>query len=165
LYGLYQAKTGIKEHKQVIIVEGYMDVIALDRLGLPIGVAPCGTSLTSDHIKLLTRHTDNIVTMFDNDSAGQAAGMRSVKLLLEQGIYPKIISLPAPHKDIDDLANTTDLTMDDKQAILTSPLDWFDALVVQLQVTYPLDHPVAAKQLINEMFTILTAIGDYSVFV
>lgn len=165
LYGLHEAKTGIKEHQQVIIVEGYMDVIALDRLDLPIGVAPCGTSLTIDHIKLLTRYTDNIVMMFDNDSAGQAAGLRSVKLLLEQWIYPKIISLPAPHKDIDDLANTQDLTMDEKQVILTSPVDWFDALIVQLQVAYPLDHPVATKQLINEMFAVLTVIGDYSVFV
>lgn len=164
LYGLHQAKTGIKHHDQVIIVEGYMDVIALDRLWLPIGVAPCGTSLTLDHIKLLTRYTQNITALFDNDNAWQAASLRSVKLMLEQGIYPKIITLPAPYKDIDDLVNA-DISHDEKQAILTTSTDRFDALVVQLQVAYPLDHPVATKQLINEMFAILTAIGDYSVFV
>lgn len=164
LYGLHQAKTGIKEHDQVIIVEWYMDVIALDRLWMSVGVAPCGTSLTADHVKLLTRYTQNIVLMFDNDKAWQAAGMKSVKLLLEQWLYPKLLRLRSPYKDIDDLANA-DIADDDKQAILTSAVDWFDALVDQLQVAYPLDHPVATKQLINEMFAILTAIGDYSVFV
>jgi DNA primase len=163
LYGLHQAKSHIKTHDQVIVVEWYMDVIALDRLWMPVGVAPCGTSLTVDHVKLLTRYTQNIVLMFDNDNAWQTAGIRSVKLLLEQGIYPKLLRLSSPYKDIDDLANS-DLGDDEKQTILTSTVDWFDALVAQLQIAYPLDHPVAMKQLINEMFTVLTSIGDFSVF-
>lgn len=164
LYGLHQAKSHIKTHDQVIIVEWYMDVIALDRLGLPIGVAPCGTSLTVDHIKLLTRHTQNIIALFDNDNAGQTASMRSIKLMLEQGIYPKVVKLPQPYKDIDDLANAQ-ISNIEKQQILTHTLDWFDWLIQQLQIQYPLDHPVATKQLINEMFGILTSISDYSVFI
>jgi DNA primase len=163
LYGLHQAKSHIKTHDQVIVVEWYMDVIALDRLGMSVGVAPCGTSLTLDHVKLLTRYTQNIVLMFDNDNAWQTAGIRSVKLLLEQWIYPKLLKLPTPCKDIDDLANA-DMSDTNKQAILTQTVDWFDALVEQLQISYPLDHPVAMKQLINEMFAVLTAIGDFSVF-
>ena len=140
-----------------------MDVIALDRLGVPVGVAPCGTSLTTDHIKLLTRHTQNIVALFDNDSAGQTASLRSIKLMLEQGIYPKVIKLPAPYKDIDDLANA-DLPDSEKTTLLTSSVDWFEAIMSQLEIAYPLDHPVAMKQLINEMFAVLTSIGDFSVF-
>lgn len=69
LYGLNIVKQHIKEYNAIIIVEGQMDVIALHRLGLPIGVATCGTALTSDHLKLIKRYTENVYLLFDNDPA------------------------------------------------------------------------------------------------
>jgi len=164
LYGLHQAKSAITTHQFVIIVEGYMDVIALDRLWVGVGVAPCGTSLTTEHIKLLRRYTQKLVVLFDNDTAGQTAGLRSIKLMLEQWLYPLMICMPEWYKDIDDVANA-DIDDTTKQTIVSTHIDWFDGIIAQLQTTYPFDHPVATKQLINEMFGVLTAIGDYSVFV
>jgi DNA primase len=69
LYGLSHAKSHINEFQKLIVVEGQMDVIALARLGFPIGVATSGTSITEDHVKILKRYTENIYFLFDNDKA------------------------------------------------------------------------------------------------
>jgi len=80
LYGLSHAKPYLNQFQKLIVVEGQMDVIALTRLGFPIGVATSGTALTEDHIKLLKRYTENLYFLFDNDKAGQQATFRALKL-------------------------------------------------------------------------------------
>lgn len=105
LYGLSYTKDHIKIIDKIIVVEGQMDVIALARLGMPIGVATSGTALTEEHIKLIKRYTPNIYLLFDNDKAGQEATVRALKTAYQQDIFPKIIQLPPPSKDADDLAN------------------------------------------------------------
>lgn len=76
LYGLDIVKQYVKEHNKIIVVEGYMDVIGLYRLGYPIGVATCGTAVSSHHVKLLKRYNDNIYFLFDHDQAGLQASIR-----------------------------------------------------------------------------------------
>lgn len=94
LYGLNFAKNHIKEHQKLIVVEGQMDVLGLARLDIPIGIATSGTALSSDHIKFIKRYSENIYLLFDNDSAGQQATLRALKLFYQQNIFPKIIRLP-----------------------------------------------------------------------
>ena len=85
LYGLYTAKEAIKEQDSVILMEGYFDVISAQSHGVENAVASCGTSLTSDHVKLLSRYTKSrrIYLSFDTDSAGQKATNRNAELIKE----------------------------------------------------------------------------------
>ena len=85
LYGLYTAKDAIKRLDSVILMEGYFDVISAQAHGIENAVASCGTSLTADHIKLLSRYTPSrrIFLSFDTDSAGQKATNRNAELIKE----------------------------------------------------------------------------------
>lgn len=83
LYGLYTAKDAIKKDDSVILMEGYFDVISAQAHGIENAVASCGTALTSDHIKLLSRYTPSrrIYLSFDTDLAGQKATNRNAELI------------------------------------------------------------------------------------
>ncbi len=85
LYGLYNAKEAIKEEDSVILMEGYFDVISAQAHGIENCVAACGTSLTQDHVKLLSRYTKSrkIYLSFDTDSAGQKATDRGAEIIKE----------------------------------------------------------------------------------
>lgn len=83
LYGLYTAKDAIRQEDSVILMEGYFDVISSQAHGIENCVASCGTSLTSDHVKLLSRYTKSrkIYLSFDTDSAGQKATTRGAEVI------------------------------------------------------------------------------------
>ena len=85
LYGLYTAKDAIKEEDSVVLMEGYFDVISAQAHGIENCVAACGTALTSDHVKLLSRYTKSrrIYLSFDTDSAGQKATERGAEIIRE----------------------------------------------------------------------------------
>ena len=85
LYGLYTAKDAIKEQDSVILMEGYFDVISAQAHGIENCVAACGTSLTQEHVKLLSRYTKSrkIYLSFDTDSAGQKATDRGAEIIKE----------------------------------------------------------------------------------
>ena len=86
LYGFYQAKLAIREEEVAIVVEGYFDVIALHQAGIQNVVAPCGTSLTDEHLKMLSRLASKILVFFDRDEAGISATVKSMELALRSGI-------------------------------------------------------------------------------
>ncbi len=79
LYGLNFAKESIRENDRVIVVEGYLDVIGCHQNGLENVVAPLGTALTENHIKNLSRLCNEIIMLFDSDSAGINAALKSIK--------------------------------------------------------------------------------------
>lgn len=83
LYGLFQARASIRSADQVVVVEGYMDVIALVQYGIENVVATLGTATTPAHLKKLMRHTQHIVFCFDGDAAGKAAAWRALENALE----------------------------------------------------------------------------------
>lgn len=85
LYGLYTAKDAIKNEDSVVLMEGYFDVISAQAHGIENAVASCGTALTPDHIKLLSRYTPSrkIYLSFDTDLAGQKATNRNAALIKE----------------------------------------------------------------------------------
>ena len=85
LYGLYTAKDSIKAEDSVVLMEGYFDVISAQAHGIKNAVASCGTSLTPDHVKLLSRYTPSrrIYLSFDTDLAGQKATKRNAELIKE----------------------------------------------------------------------------------
>jgi DNA primase len=95
LYNLHRAKEPMRKEDRVILVEGYMDAIGVTAAGFGPVVASCGTSLTSDQVKLLKQHTTRIVVNFDPDNAGASATERSINLLLEDGMQVRILELDA----------------------------------------------------------------------
>jgi len=94
LYGLSFAKDEIRKLDKAILVEGYMDLISLYQSGIKNVVAVSGTALTEDQVQLLSRYTKNVVLLFDADTAGIKASMRSIELLLKKDIEVKIAALP-----------------------------------------------------------------------
>ncbi len=94
LYHLHPAKEAIRKADLVVLVEGYMDAIAVARAGISNVVASCGTSLTETQVKLLTRFTRRIIVNYDPDTAGQSATERSLALLLERDCDARVLELP-----------------------------------------------------------------------
>ncbi len=103
LYAMNFAKSACA--KQIILAEGYMDVISLHQSGIINAVAPLGTALTENQGKLLKKYTEEIVLSFDSDNAGQAAALRSLDLLNEIGCNVKVLSIPSG-KDPDEFIKT-----------------------------------------------------------
>src|SRR6202007_815695 len=94
LYHLDRAKDALRRSDFAILVEGYMDAIAVARAGISNVVASCGTALAESQIKLLGRFTKRVIVNFDPDTAGQAATERSISLLLEHDFEVRVLALP-----------------------------------------------------------------------
>ena len=99
LYGLNIARTSRKPN--MIICEGYMDVISMHQAGFNQAVASLGTALTPGHARLLKRYTDNVLITYDSDEAGVKAALRAIPILKEAGLSTKVINM-RPYKDPDE---------------------------------------------------------------
>lgn len=94
LYGLNQSKQAISRNNLCLLVEGYMDVIALHQAGIENVVSSSGTSLTTEQIKLIKRLTENVTILFDGDAAGIKASFRSIDMLLSEGMNIRVLLFP-----------------------------------------------------------------------
>lgn len=99
LYGLNIARTSRKPN--IIICEGYMDVISLHQAGFNQAVASLGTALTSGQASLMKRYTDQVLITYDSDGAGVKAALRAIPILKEAGLTTKVINMK-PYKDPDE---------------------------------------------------------------
>lgn len=100
LYGLYQAQKAIRAEKMALVVEGYMDVVALAQLGVDYAVATLGTATTPFHIQKLLRLTEQVVFCFDGDAAGRKAAWRALENALphlQDGKQLRFLFLPSEH--------------------------------------------------------------------
>lgn len=99
LYGLNAARMSRKSN--MIICEGYMDVISLHQAGFTQAVASLGTALTPGQAALMKRYTDNVLITYDSDAAGVKAALRAIPILKEAGLTTKVINMQ-PYKDPDE---------------------------------------------------------------
>ena len=100
LYGLFEARSSLREMGYVLVTEGYMDVVALAQLGFPNTVATLGTACTNDHVQKLFRFTDSVVFSFDGDAAGRRAARKALDAALPFASdvrSVKFLFLPAEH--------------------------------------------------------------------
>ncbi|MEO8546173.1 MAG: DNA primase [Burkholderiaceae bacterium] len=100
LYGLFEARTAVREQGFVLVTEGYMDVVALAQLGFANVVATLGTACTADHVQKLFRFTDAVVFSFDGDAAGRRAARKALEGALPYATdvrNVKFLFLPAEH--------------------------------------------------------------------
>jgi len=93
LYNLHRAKDAVRKLDYTVLVEGYMDVIGVYSAGVHNVVASCGTALTNTQVRILKRHSDNIVVNFDPDAAGANATEKSLQMLLDETLRVRVLEL------------------------------------------------------------------------
>jgi len=148
-----------------------MDVIALHQYGLPIGIATCGTALTTQHSKMIQRHSENCIFAFDNDEAGFQATVRGLKVAYVQDLFPKVLQFPLEYKDVDErLTKNPDLRtqyladpVSAQQYLQDHAVDGFQFVLDTLQKRYDLMNPVERKKILNTCFELIAKVEDYSV--
>lgn len=94
LYGFDASRMAIARERSAILVEGYLDLLALAQAGYANVVATCGTAFTAEQAKLIRRGAPQAVLLFDGDQAGRKAAVRSADIALRAGLEPRIVSLP-----------------------------------------------------------------------
>ena len=149
VYAFNFAKNSIRTNKTVIFCEGYMDCIAYHQCGLDYAVAPLGTALTEEHLKLIRGFADTILLSFDSDNAGQAATLRAVYMARRLDFTVKIIKLSGGKDPAEIMLKygPENLTMQVKNSILDS-----DYLLNRLGEKYPIDTPEGKTKAALEYF-------------
>ncbi len=94
LYGLFEGLPQVRKARRLLLLEGYMDVLAAHQFGFTLASAPLGTAVTPDHAALIKRYADEVVFLFDPDNAGAAAALRGAELLLSAGLGVRIATVP-----------------------------------------------------------------------
>lgn len=156
LYGLDSSHKAIRKNSRVVIVEGYMDCLALRKHGLDEVVATLGTALTSKHVRKLKGYTDKAVIVFDSDKAGKAAALRSLPIFSNEGLSAKAAILPEGH-DPDSFINENGL--DRFATLIDRASSTFDFCLDQTLIQ--IDSGVEEKAgVLKELIPILSEIGD-----
>ncbi|MBQ6779718.1 MAG: DNA primase [Treponema sp.] len=138
LYAFNFAKNAIRQEKKVIFCEGYMDCIAYHQCGIEYAVAPLGTALTEEQVKLVQGFVDTVLLSFDSDGAGQTATWKAILLCRKHDLTVKVIRLRGAKDPAEIMLNfgKETLTADVNNAILDS-----DYLLDSLSHSYPIDTP------------------------
>ncbi len=146
LYGLNIARSTRKS--QLLLCEGYMDVIALHQAGFDNAVASLGTALTSGHANLLKRYTKEVYLTYDSDGAGVKAALRAIPLLKEVGIITKVINM-RPYKDPDEFIKA--LGAEEYQKRIDGAENSFLFEIRILEESYDMNDPESKTAFYNEI--------------
>jgi DNA primase len=157
LYGLSFAKDDIRRLDKAIIVEGYMDLISLYQSGLKNVVAASGTALTDDQVQLLSRYTKNVILLFDADTAGIKASMRSIEILLKRDLDVKIVSLP---KDEDPDSFVNKYGKEEFEELIKKAENFLEYETKYYQSLGKFDDPTTAAEAIRELVKPIALIQD-----
>jgi len=157
LYGLSHAKDDIRKLDKAILVEGYMDLISLYQNGAKNVVAVSGTALTDDQVQLLSRYTKNVVLLFDSDTAGIKASMRSIELLLKRDMEVKIVSLPEG-EDPDSFVNK--YGKDEFDELIKKAENFLEYQTRYYDSLGKFDDPATAAEAIRELVKPVALIND-----
>ncbi|WP_453994920.1 DNA primase [Bacillus nitroreducens] len=94
LYNFHQARLSIRKNQQVVLFEGFADVIAADTADLPNSIGTMGTSLTDEHVKMIRRNVESVIICYDSDNAGLDAALRASSMLANAGCYVRVATMP-----------------------------------------------------------------------
>lgn len=155
LFGLYQAKEAMRKHDKVVIVEGNVDPLSSHRVGIEYIVAPMGTALTIEQLKLLKRYTKNILLAFDTDNAGQKAFMRSLELAQEVGVEVKALDL-GKYKDVDELI----VAGGNWESVIEQAKLVIDYLIDLWSKAYDLDSPTEVTKFTDQSLELVKQIDN-----
>lgn len=155
LYALNFAKNS--ESKTLILCEGYMDVISMHQNGFTNAIAALGTSLTEAQVRLISRHSSDVVIVFDSDEAGSAATDRAYKMFLDIGVKPRALRLKGA-KDPDEYikkhgASRMKILINQSKSAMKIKID-------AIEEKYNLDDVEQRKDYINQYCLIISDIFD-----
>ena len=146
LFGMNIARTS--RRKNIIICEGYMDVISLHQAGFNNAVASLGTALTGMQANLIKRYTENVLLTYDSDEAGVKAALRAIPILKDVGLTVKVIDL-RPYKDPDEFIKN--MGTDAFEERINNAIGWFDYEIDAMSKNYDLKDPESKTKFFNEL--------------
>ena len=155
LFALNYAKNNCAE--QIILCEGYMDVIALHAAGFENAVATLGTALTSEQARLMTKYTKKVIVSYDSDEAGQRAADRAIRLLGEVGLDVRILKFEGA-KDPDEFIKLYGAGA--LRSLLTQSKTWFDFKWQAIRARYDLEVPSDRIKATGEACAIIAGVGS-----
>jgi len=150
LFGLNLSKDFIRDSDCAVIVEGYLDFMIPYQEGIKNVVASQGTALTLEQIKLLKRYTQNVVMIFDGDTAGQIATIRSLDILIDEGINVKIVPLS---KGMDPDALVRKEGVDSLKAKIEDASSFFDYKLNLLKGRYDINDAHGKSKIATQMLS------------
>lgn len=153
LFGLFESKEGIRESEKVILCEGYFDVMALHQAGFPYAAAPLGTACTSDHAYELKRFAKEVLLMFDQDSAGIDAMVKTLPVLEALDLDSSIVEIPRGR-------DPADLVREDIELLKKSvknPINSFIYLVKTLAQRYDVYLPEGKRSIFQHTFPLIAS--------
>lgn len=155
LYAFNFAKKAIKENKKVIFCEGYMDCIAYHQCGIEYAVAPLGTALTEDQIRIIKPFVEEVLLSFDADGAGQKATLRAIYMLRKESITVRVIQIQGGKDPAELMLNFGKEIL--TSAVSNAKLD-SDFLLSKLGREYPIDTPEGKIRASLEYFSYLDSL-------
>ncbi len=157
LYGLYQARAAISKADKCYLVEGNVDVISMHQSGVENTVASCGTSLTTEQIRLIKRYTPNVTVLYDGDAAGIKAALRAVNLLFAEGMHVRCVLFP-DGEDPDSYAQKYGSTA--LQDYLASHEDNFVIFKTRVLLDGVKNDPIRKAELVKETVATIALVPD-----
>lgn len=156
LYGLYEGMEEIRRRREMICVEGYLDVIRLHEFGFNNAVAPCGTALTEQHLQLVKRYADRVILLFDGDDAGREAARSHGRLFLPHQLEASVVMLP---NGADPDSFLLDQGPEAFKGLLQQQIPVLDYLLQQTLAKYP-DNLQGKMKAIDELLPTFAEIKD-----
>ena len=160
LYGLFEARTAIRQAGYALVVEGYMDVVALAQSGLGHAVATLGTACTEDHVRRLMRFTDSVVFSFDGDAAGRKAAARALEACLPHASDTRSIRflfLPPEH---DPDSYVRELGAQAFQRAVDEAVPLSRQMLAMAQQGCEMDTPEGRARFANQAFPLWSALPE-----
>ncbi|RNC85658.1 MAG: DNA primase [Balneola sp.] len=158
VYGVNFAKNEIRKHKEVILVEGYTDVITLNQHGISNVVASSGTALTPGQMKVLYRYGEKITMIYDADNAGQNAMKRGIDIALAEGMDVELLELPDgedPDSFVKQFGKESFVEMKQKEG-----RDFVDFLILKAEEEQRMDNPSQQSKVITEILEAIANIKE-----
>lgn len=161
IYGINQLKKAKNNGnlKEVVVVEGQMDVISLFKCGVNNAVACMGTALTINHAKNLKRFADKVILCFDGDSAGKKATLRSIEILVNSGLNVYVVTIPNGN-DPDEYINN--FGKDAWEKLLNTALYWVEFLIKDFANNYNLEKMEEKSKFISDALNVIKSLSSES---
>lgn len=155
LYSINIAKNN--KNKELILVEGYIDVIALCQVGITNVVASLGTAFNENHIKLLKKYANKVIILFDSDDAGIKATLRAIPILIENGIYVRVAQVEDA-KDPDEYISNFGTNNFIK--LLNTAKSYISFQIIQKMKDYNLNDPIQKVEFTKEVSKIISSLSS-----
>ena len=155
LYSINIAKNN--KNKELILVEGYMDVIALCQVGITNVVASLGTAFNENHIRLLKKYANKVILLFDSDDAGVKATLRAIPILVENGIYVRVAQVENA-KDPDEYISK--FGAKSFLQFLNNAKSYISFQIIQKKKEYNLNDPIQKVEFTKEISKILASLSS-----